>query len=364
MPYIHEKNFGAEITALEIRHFNWFIIQHVCRFFQSKSCMKARFSVRGLERAGAGWLSMADSQLYHKPRGNYKKYLRHSNPFKFSAARLATKRHLKKGNCLTLTSREIFDCDSGRIDEILRDELSSPSQSDVYNEVCYEYPINDVEINQEFPSCNSNGKALEATGFDTSLSTSSETIYQCSIEEENGDDTSSTSSETNYLCSIEEENSDSDADSDTETTQDQVNDDPPLYSGSPLCTSSSLLLILSFVQKHALTGKAFADLLTVIEAHCPKPNNCTTTVKKLLDVLGHSKGDIVHHTYCTYCKGYVGKSDDSCTTRGTCRICGKDLVEFQGKFIEVPLVSQLQKFFNGKSKSFCTSNLPMPEQGI
>lgn len=165
----------------------------------------------------------------------------------------------------------------------------------------------------------------------------------------NDDDHDNCSETISLPCSSEEGNL-SDTDTDSETTQSQVND-PPLYSGAPLSMSSSILLVLSFVQKHGLNGQAFADLLTIIKAHCPKPNNCTTMVKKLLDVLGSAKGDIVHHTYCAYCKGYVGKSVASrVTSQGNCQICGKDLAEWQGTFVEVLLFRQLQRFFNGKCR--------------
>ena len=140
------------------------------------------------------------------------------------------------------------------------------------------------------------------------------------------------------------------SDSDEKLGAVKDNSDPPLYLGSPLTTSASIVLIMSLVQKHRLTGEAFADLLTVIEAHCPKPNNCKVTVKKLTDALGQSKGELVHHFYCGYCKAYVGRSDDDKLTDklASCQLCGKCLDDYQGKFVEAPIVSQLQKFFNGK----------------
>ena len=93
------------------------------------------------------------------------------------------------------------------------------------------------------------------------------------------DDTSSLgsyldSSEENLSNSCEEDLSDSDKISGAV----KGNSNLPLYFGSPLTTSTSIVLIMSFVQKHRLTGEAFADLLALIEAHCPKPNNCKVTV--------------------------------------------------------------------------------------
>lgn len=39
-----------------------------------------------------------------------------------------------------------------------------------------------------------------------------------------------------------------------------------LFSGAPITTTSSIVLILSFVMKHKLSQEAFRDLLAVIEA--------------------------------------------------------------------------------------------------
>lgn len=56
-------------------------------------------------------------------------------------------------------------------------------------------------------------------------------------------------------------------------------EDDELYSGSPITTTSSIVLVLSFVIKYKLAQEAFSDLLAVIEAHCLKPNNCKKEVK-------------------------------------------------------------------------------------
>ena len=45
-----------------------------------------------------------------------------------------------------------------------------------------------------------------------------------------------------------------------------------LFFGAPTTTTSSIVLMLSFVMKYKLTQEAFCDLLAVIEAHCPRLN--------------------------------------------------------------------------------------------
>ena len=48
--------------------------------------------------------------------------------------------------------------------------------------------------------------------------------------------------------------------------------DSPLYAGSPVTFSVSLLLIITFAMRHNLTGLALADLLTLINVHLVAPN--------------------------------------------------------------------------------------------
>lgn len=141
--------------------------------------------------------------------------------------------------------------------------------------------------------------------------------------------------------------------SDFETIPEECErEDDVLYSGAPITTTSSIVLILSFVMKYKLTQEAFRDLLAVIEAHCPRPNNCKKEVKKLFEFVSQAKGNIVKHFFCSYCKAYSGKGTQDnrgkTEVKGTCHICGKNLAATHGFFIEVPIVKQLQTFFGGE----------------
>ena len=66
-----------------------------------------------------------------------------------------------------------------------------------------------------------------------------------------------------------------------------------LFSGAPITTTSSIVLILSFVMKYKLTQEALRDLVAVIEAHCPRPNNCKKEIKKLFEFVSQAKGNVV-----------------------------------------------------------------------
>ena len=146
------------------------------------------------------------------------------------------------------------------------------------------------------------------------------------------------------------ENTASDSESSSKEHEREKND--MLYSGSPITSSSSVVLLLSFVLKHKLTREAFSDLLAVVEAHCPRPNNCRTTVKKLFQFVSEAKGDIVKHFYCSYCNAYYGRGDNPTQVNRTCNICGQGIPTDGRFFIEVPIERQLQKFFTGKCLCF------------
>lgn len=147
-----------------------------------------------------------------------------------------------------------------------------------------------------------------------------------------------------------------DSESDTESTcssqRCETEPDDKLYSGAPITSSSSAVLLLSFVFKHKLTREAFNDLLQIIEAHCPRPNSCKTTVKMLFEFVSKTKGDTVKHYFCSYCKAYYGKE----VLNGNCNICGKTIQKGAEFFLEVPIANQIQKFFSGKVCLFVCFN--------
>ena len=130
--------------------------------------------------------------------------------------------------------------------------------------------------------------------------------------------------------------------SDSETLAEECEREDGVLFCAPITTTSSIVLILSFVMKYN----------AVIEAHCPRPNNCKKEVKKLFEFVSQAKGNIVKHFFCSYCKAYCGKGtqDNRGKTeiKGTCHTCGKNPASTHGFFIEAPIVKQLQTFFGGE----------------
>lgn len=289
--------------------------------------------------------NMADGK--GKKRGRYKEYMRHSNPYKFPAARRQKvgKRYLhKKDPSLTAIQQSYsrdHDCEF---------------EDDVDLTLCYEPDVTSdtsSSLNDE-EFCNYEQDVLDMGCEEF-------------IEERQCDSTNF--KESTYARFIKDDDASSDVfsdnehiESDTESLQEEceTENDDVLYPGAPITTTSSIVLILSFVLKYNLTHEAFRDLLAVIEAHCPRPNNCKTKVKKLFDFVSEAKGNIVKHFFCSYCKAYSGKgtqtSHGTTEVKGTCYICGKNLAKTNGFYIEVPISKQLQKFFTGKCILILTSD--------
>lgn len=293
--------------------------------------------------------------MAERKRGRYKEYMRHSNPYKFPAARRknVSKRYLRSIHRSQTVSLHGFrhahdfeleddvsiDFDATAVTASVFTASSLPSPcSNSDEQFCHN---EDAVHSTECGGFKAESLQCDSASDDELLQfTERKSMYVRFIKE---DDTSS-----DIFSDVE-----SSGGSDSETLAEECDgEDDVLFSGAPITTSSSIVLLLSFVMKHKLTQEAFHDLLAVIEAHCPRPNNCKKEVKKLFEFVSQAKGNIVKHFFCSYCKAYCGKGtqDNQGKTemKGTCHICGKNLASTHGFFIEAPIVKQLQTFFGGE----------------
>lgn len=124
--------------------------------------------------------------------------------------------------------------------------------------------------------------------------------------------------------------------------------DKPLYAGARLTLGVSMLLIVTFAVRHALSGVALSDLLTLIEMHCLLPNCCANTTKLLRDFFNKLKSPIQLHYYCSFCQEYFGTEKPARCANTAC------LLDFTKKgsqlhyFIVIPFVNQLQAIIRGR----------------
>lgn len=121
-------------------------------------------------------------------------------------------------------------------------------------------------------------------------------------------------------------------------------DSEPLYPGSRLTVSVSMLLIMSFAMRHGLSGQALADLLVLIELHCVIPNVFRKTVQMFTSYFRDLGSPIEYHYYCCTCLTYIGLNKSSCP-------CCKNLSESRKSisyFIIIPIIYQLQSLLSDK----------------
>ena len=265
--------------------------------------------------------------------------MRHHNPYKFEAARRSSRRLgcrkpdpiSNRGNNRSDPESdvsEVFSCDVDSSSSVLvRDQCSSESAAITTKQLPRDEQMKDTLETRDFDS----EEMLDAGLSEDELSNNPYAYERFVREDDNYTSCDSVSDYEDY------ENLE------LASEQCEPEADDSLYSGAPLTTSTSVVLLLTFAMKHKLTRAAFNDFLSVIEAHCPRPNNCKTSVSKLLEFTSQAKGDIQKHYFCDYCKAYYGKG-----TFGNCNICGRSISKANGCFIEVPIGKQLQRFFTGK----------------
>ena len=138
---------------------------------------------------------------------------------------------------------------------------------------------------------------------------------------------------------LEPDESDS-LDSSVKITELSSSHDPPLYAGSPVKFSVSLLLIITFAMRHNLTGLALADLLTLVNVHLLVPNSSAKSTAVLNSFFRQLKKHIEYHYYCSFCYQYIGLQKITCCSNKHCLndFSKKDALAY---FIVLLLVVQL-----------------------
>lgn len=74
----------------------------------------------------------------------------------------------------------------------------------------------------------------------------------------------------------------------------------PIYDGADLTTGASMLLIMTYVLEHNLSGDGFADLLDLISIHCKQKNTIPTSVHLFKQWFQDLKITPKKHSYCFF----------------------------------------------------------------
>ena len=232
-------------------------------------------------------VNMADKRTR---RRRYKEFLRYSNPHKFATERRRNTRkkyihNVDRSPCVynEFNVQDMFGEESVRfLDDSCSHERVQTTENTSLSELCSLQQAQEIDEAIQLESDEvSDGILSDKDENQDELLSHNACMYERYVmDDDAGSDIFSD-------C----ENIESDSESSSKEHEREHND--MLYSGSPITSSSSVVLLLSFVLKHKLTREAFSDLLAVVEAHCPRPNNCRTTVKKLFQFVSEAKGDIV-----------------------------------------------------------------------
>ena len=131
------------------------------------------------------------------------------------------------------------------------------------------------------------------------------------------------------------------------TTKEEEMEEKPLFSGARITVGASLLLLITFVMRHSLSGVALKDLLTLVDLHLISPNCFTRSMSTLRRFFKELKNPVQFHYYCCFCYEYIGVERRACCTN---KHCLQDLTKKNSLsyFIVIPLEPQLEALFASK----------------
>ena len=130
------------------------------------------------------------------------------------------------------------------------------------------------------------------------------------------------------------------------TTKEEEMEEKPLFSGARITVGASLLLLITFVMRHSLSGVALKDLLTLVDLHLISPNCFTRSMSTLRRFFKELKNPVQFHYYCCFCYEYIGVERRACCTN---KHCLQDLTKNSlSYFIVIPLEPQLEALFASK----------------
>jgi hypothetical protein len=132
---------------------------------------------------------------------------------------------------------------------------------------------------------------------------------------------------------------------DDDEEDDEVMGDPEtlsldiLYDGAPLTMTASNIMIMHYKMRHKLTDQALADLLRLLQLHCPTPNQCVPSIYHFKKKFREANFTIRFHYFCSKC--FQSCTNQMCTSNFDC-------IGSLSSFMEVPIEPRLQTLFKCK----------------
>ena len=205
------------------------------------------------------------------------------------------------------------------------------------------------------PSVFSTGEKLNV--MSSGASDSDSDVNSSSTETDNFDD-----SEPYNFQSISSDEDESDincvnySENVTSFHREMFSEDMLIYDGAQISVGTSMLLTMTFVLNHNLTGECFSDLLDLLCIHCKSHNLLPTSLYSFNKWFRNLKTSPIKHRYCSNCLLKLKHGVDKCIQQ-KCKdlLIDNKCVSF---YVEVPIEDQLKKLlFESKFRSeLCHAN--------
>lgn len=182
--------------------------------------------------------------------------------------------------------------------------------------------------------------ADEALGQNLDIEEVSNFKESTSSSEDSSDDdyseTSSDDSESSYDNTIwSSESSDNEELSNNSSIDENfIDNDLPLYPGAFLTTIESIIAIFTLMSRFNMPGFLLDSILSLIELHCIRPNNCLKSLYKFKKLFLEIESLLTRQYYCKLCFSKI---------ESRCGKCNQD--DQLDYFIYIPILDQLSSMF-------------------
>ncbi|XP_034231506.1 uncharacterized protein LOC117639739 [Thrips palmi] len=133
----------------------------------------------------------------------------------------------------------------------------------------------------------------------------------------------------------EEEEEEEETVQDTSTNQ---GNESLIYPEAPISVWESVTAMLTFVQRHNISGVGFGDLLSLVDLHLPKPNSFVKTRHAMFKLLEDIKEPVNIHYFCSLCYKTCKSLND------LCNVCTDENRKVE-HFITFSLEAQVRRLF-------------------
>lgn len=123
--------------------------------------------------------------------------------------------------------------------------------------------------------------------------------------------------------------------------EDELDGNEAMYHGAPLSVKESLVMVLALMLNHSLTGSCIADILTVINLHCPRPGLKRLSLYHFRKFFSCSRAALQKKYYCSECMQSLNTPQD------ICGVCGR--ARGVSYFVQLPILPQLKELYKRQS---------------